>query len=59
MARKNGFFEIVLATEAREAVKPARSAEPVLSEESWTVIHSLESIEPEPSALTLSLTPRD
>jgi hypothetical protein len=59
MARKNGFFEIVLATEARETVKPARSAERVLSEESWTVIHSLESIESEPSALTLSLTPQD
>jgi hypothetical protein len=59
MARKNGFFEIVLATEARETVKPVRSAEPVLSEESWTVIHSLESIESEPSALALSLTPQD
>ena len=59
LARKNGFFEIVLATEAREAVKAARSVVPVLSHESWNVIHSLESMESEPNALALSLTPQD
>jgi hypothetical protein len=59
LARRNGFFEIVLATEAREAVKAARSAVPVLSQESWSVIHSLETMESEPNALALSLTPQD
>lgn len=59
LARKNGFFEVVLATEVRETIKPARSVEPVLSEESWNVIHSLESMEVESSALALSLTPQD
>ena len=59
LARKNGFFEVVLATEVREPVKPARSTEPVLSDASWSVIHSLESMESESSALALSLTQPD
>lgn len=57
LARKNGFFEVVLATEPREAIKRARSAEPVLSDESWTVIHSLESMEAEPNALAAAAIP--
>lgn len=58
LARKNGFFEIALATEGREApAKQQRTARAPLSDESWDVIHSLEALETEPSAAAFALTP--
>ena len=52
LARKNGFFEIVLATEPKDVVAPAAS-EPSrrqLNRESLSVIHSLEAMESEADA---------
>jgi len=58
LARKNGFFEIALATEGREApANPPRAAKAPLSGESWNVIHSLETLDTEPSAAAFALTP--
>jgi hypothetical protein len=58
LARKNGYFEIVLATESAEAATPkSRPATAPLSEESLSVIHSLETLETEPVAGALALTP--
>ena len=58
LARKNGFFEIVLATESAEAATPkSRPATAPLSDESLSVIHSLETLETEPLAGALVLTP--
>ena len=59
LARKNGFFEIVLATELRDVPAPARSTSTTLSEESWNVIHALESLESETNASPLALTLQD
>lgn len=59
IARKNGFFEVALATEPREerkvSARPTRGAR--LSGESKYVIESLESLEADPLAATLALTP--
>jgi tetratricopeptide (TPR) repeat protein len=58
LARKNGYFEIVLATESAEAATPKpRPAVAPLSNESLNVIHSLETLETEPAAGALALTP--
>ena len=59
LARRNGFFEIVLATESAEAATPTKSsvAKARLSSESLRVIHSLEAMETEPIAESLALTP--
>jgi tetratricopeptide (TPR) repeat protein len=58
LARKNGFFEIVLATDSADASKRAvRPATAPLSDDSLSVIHSLESLETEPIAEALALTP--
>jgi len=58
LARKNGFFEIVLATESAEPVIPApRPARAPLNDESLSVIQALESLETEPIAGALALTP--
>ena len=58
LARKNGFFEIVLATESAEvATAKSRPATAPLSDESLSVIHSLETLETEPVAGALVLTP--
>jgi len=59
LARKNGFFEIVLATEPREAPTETRSTTAALNEESWNVIHALESLASEPNASALALTLQD
>ena len=56
LARKNGFFEIVLATEARETAITART-DASLTAESWTVIHSLEAMDAESAAAALVATP--
>jgi tetratricopeptide (TPR) repeat protein len=58
LARKNGFFEIVLATEPKEAAaaKPA-AARRRLTRESLNVIESLEAMETEVDAALLVLTP--
>jgi hypothetical protein len=58
LARKNGFFEIALGTESAESsrAKP-RSAPAPLSKESLRVINALESLETEPIAEALALTP--
>jgi tetratricopeptide (TPR) repeat protein len=54
LARKNGFFEIVLATERREVREAVEArAMPSLTPESLTVIHSLEAMSTEPLAATL------
>jgi len=55
LARRNGFFEVVLATEGR-AVETPRAHSTPLSEESLGVIQSLEMLEPEPNALALAAT---
>jgi tetratricopeptide (TPR) repeat protein len=55
LARRNGFFEVVLATEGRVAQAPRAHSTP-LSEESLDVIQSLEMLEPEPNALALAAT---
>ena len=58
LARKHGYFEIVLATETAEAATPkTRPATAPLSDESLNVIHSLEALETEPFAGALVLTP--
>jgi tetratricopeptide (TPR) repeat protein len=58
LARKHGYFEIVLATESAEAAAPkARPATAPLSHESLSVIHSLEALETEPVAGAFVLTP--
>lgn len=58
LARKNGYFEIVLATESADAAAPmSRPATAPLSDESLNVIHSLETLETEPVAGALVLTP--
>jgi tetratricopeptide (TPR) repeat protein len=58
LARKNGFFEIVLGTESPvPATTKSRPATAPLSAESLSVIQSLESLETEPIAGTLALTP--
>jgi hypothetical protein len=58
LARKNGFFEIVLATDSADASKRAsRPATAPLTQDSLSVIHSLESLETEPFAEALALTP--
>jgi hypothetical protein len=58
LARKNGFFEIVLATDTAGASRRvSRPATAPLSEDSMSVIHSLESLETEPVAAALALTP--
>jgi hypothetical protein len=59
LARKNGFFEIVLATEPKEGpaeAKPA-AARRRLTRESLNVIESLEAMEAEADAVLLALTP--
>ena len=58
LARKNGFFEIVLATEPKEAAaaKPA-AARRRLTRESLNVIESLEALETEVDAALLVPTP--
>jgi len=57
LARKNGYFEIVLATEPANAPAPApRATKARLSSESMHVIHSLEALETEPVAEALALT---
>jgi hypothetical protein len=56
LARKNGYFEIVLATEPREAAIKARS-DAALTTDSWTVIHSLEAMETATAASALAATP--
>jgi len=58
LARKNGYFEIVLATDTANASKRvSRPATAPLSGDSLSVIHSLESLETEPIAEALALTP--
>jgi hypothetical protein len=58
LARKNGFFEIVLATDSASApVSKPSATKARLSSESMQVIHSLESLETEPVAEALALTP--
>lgn len=58
LARKNGYFEIVLATDSAEAAPvKSRPATAPLSDESMSVIQSLESLETEPVAGALALTP--
>jgi tetratricopeptide (TPR) repeat protein len=58
LARKNGYFEIVLATESAEAAPTTpRPATAPLSEASMSVIQSLEALETEPVAGALALTP--
>lgn len=58
LARKNGYFEIVLATESAEpAPTKSRPATAPLSEASRSVIQSLEALETEPVAGALALTP--
>jgi tetratricopeptide (TPR) repeat protein len=59
LARKNGFFEIVLATESADTSKyKTRPATAPLSEDSLSVIHALESLATtEPLAEALALTP--
>jgi tetratricopeptide (TPR) repeat protein len=59
LARKNGFFEIVLATDSANApvVEKVSAAKARLSDESMSVIQSLESLETEPLAEALALTP--
>jgi len=58
LARKNGFFEIVLATDSADAgASTSRPATAPLSSQSMDVIHALESLEPEPVAGSLALTP--
>jgi tetratricopeptide (TPR) repeat protein len=59
LARKNGFFEIVLATEPKDAPvesKPAATRRD-LTRESLNVIESLEAMESEVDAALLALTP--
>lgn len=55
LARRNGFFEVVLATEGR-AVETPRAHSTPLSKESLGVIQSLEMLEPEPDALAFAAT---
>jgi tetratricopeptide (TPR) repeat protein len=58
LARKNGFFEIVLATEPKEAVAQAKpAARRRLTRESLSVIESLEAMKTEDDAALLVLTP--
>jgi hypothetical protein len=58
LARKNGFFEIVLATDTADASRRvSRPATAPLSDDSLSVIQSLESLETEPIAEALALTP--
>ena len=56
LARKNGFFEIVLATEPRETAITART-DASLTTDSWTVIHSLEAMDAESAVAALVATP--
>jgi len=55
LARKHGFFEIVLATEPRETTVAARAASQSLTAESWNVIHSLEAMETESAAALVAI----
>jgi hypothetical protein len=58
LARKNGFFEIVLATESPDAAQASpRAATARLNGESMNVIRSLEALETEPVAEAFALTP--
>jgi len=59
LARKNGFFEIVLATEPREVQATGKSAgaRRQLTRESLNVIESLEAMETEVDSALLALTP--
>lgn len=59
LARRNGFFEIVLATEPKEApVAPRRTAERhQLTDASLSVIESLEAMETEVDAALFAVTP--
>ena len=59
LARKNGFFEVVLATEGRVPEPQPRAHSASLSDESLSVIQSLESLEFEPNALALATTLQD
>jgi tetratricopeptide (TPR) repeat protein len=58
LARRNGFFEVVLATEGRTAETP-RAHSGKLNSESLSVIQSLELLESEPNALALAVTLQD
>jgi hypothetical protein len=57
LARKNGFFEIVLATEPKETPAPARAPRRELQPKSLEVIESLEAIETEVDAALFAVTP--
>ena len=59
LARRNGFFEVVLATEGRAAETPPRAHSAKLNSESLSVIQSLELLESEPNALALATTLQD
>ena len=59
LARRNGFFEVVLATEGRTAEPQPRAHSASLNDESLSVIQSLESLEFEPNALALATTLQD
>ncbi len=57
LARKNGFFEIVLATEPKEAARPSAPERRPLERASLQVIESLEAMDAEVDATQLALTP--
>jgi tetratricopeptide (TPR) repeat protein len=57
LARKNGFFEIVLATEPKEAAAPTRAPRRQLNSASLGVIESLEAMETEVDAALFAATP--
>ena len=59
LARKNGFFEIVLATEpkATPAIQPVVTAREHLTSASLNVIESLEAMETEVDAALYAATP--
>ena len=59
LARKNGYFEIVLATEPREtpSIAPAAAERRQLNRESLEVIESLEAMETEVDAALFAVTP--
>jgi hypothetical protein len=59
LARKNGFFEIVLATESAKTpvAVPSGATKARLNDESMQVIESLAALETEPVAEALALTP--
>ena len=57
LARKNGFFEIVLATEPKEAAASPMPERRPLERASLQVIESLEAMEAEVDAALLALTP--